>query len=404
MDSPRLPVGGRIAYYRTANGNRTQAAIAGLCGISERYLSLIENGARVPSAAVLSRLAAELGVPVAALLTEHTPPNPSAPLTAEPAVARALMGFSSARPSQPAEPAVLRERVEQAWRIWQTSQARFTKIAAVLPALIEDVEHAVRVHRAGNDPEARRDVLRTAADLYGLLRSYCRRTGRLDLSLMVADRAIRAAEDADDPVRIAAASWNLGHVLLSDPRNDAVEEAADIALDAIDRLNRETKTPQSDAIQGALELVAVVAAARRHQWWNARERLAAKAAPLAKKAGKGNVQYTAFGPTNVGLHALSIEMLAGESAEALRVADEVDIGVLPSRERQFTFTLEVACCYAMRRDDAAVLVHLLALEELSAEDLARSTTAIALIADLRKRARPTYRRQVDSLAERLHIT
>lgn len=404
MDSPRLPIGGRIAYYRTTNGNRTQAAIAGLCGISERYLSLIENGARVPSAAVLSRLAAELGVPVAALLTEHAPPEPQTPLTVEPAVARALMGYGLARSTQPAEPAVLRERVEQAWRIWQTSPTRFTDIAAVLPALIEDVEHAVRVHRAGNDPQVRRDILRTAADLYGLLRSYCRRTGRLDLSLMVADRAIRAAEDADDPVRIAAASWNLGHVLLSDPRDGAVEEAADIALDAIDRLNCETNTPQISAMQGALELVAVVAAARRHQWWKARERLAKKAAPVAKKAGEGNVQHTVFGPTNVDLHALSIELLAGESAEALRVADEVDIAALPSRERQFTFTLEVACCYAMRRDDAAVLVHLLALEELSPEDLSRSPAAITLIADLRKRVRPTYRRQVDSLAERLGIT
>ncbi|PJN00236.1 transcriptional regulator [Streptomyces sp. CB01201] len=404
MDAPRLPIGGRIAYYRTTNGNRTQAAVAGLCGISERYLSLIENGARVPSAAVLSRLAAELGVPVAALLAEQTPPELPAPVTDEPAVARALMGYGPARSGEPVESAVLRERVERAWRIWQTSTTRFTGIAVVLPALIVDVEHAVRVHRDGSDPAARRDALRTSVDLYGLLRSYCRRVGRLDLSLMVADRAVRAAEDADDPVRIAAASWNLGHVLLSDPRDDALEEAADIALNAVSRLDRETRTPRISAIQGALELVAVVAAARHHQWWNARARLAEKAVPLAREAGEGNVQHTVFGPTNVELHALSIEMLAGESAEALRVADEVDTEALPSRERQFTFTLEVARCYAMRRDDAAVLVHLLALEELSPEDLSRSPTAITLIAELRRRVRPTYRRQVDSLAERLHIT
>ncbi|MGW2861981.1 helix-turn-helix domain-containing protein [Streptomyces sp. NPDC001205] len=404
MDSPRLPIGGRIAYYRTKHGSRSQAAIAGLCGISERYLSLIENGKRTPSASVLARLAAELGVPVSALLTEHTPPEPAAPLTVEPAVARALMGYGPARSSQPAEPSALRERVEQAWRIWQSSETRYTDIGAVLPALVEDVEHAVRTHRGGNDPVARREVLRTAADLYGLLRSYCRRTGRLDLSLLVADRAIRAAEDADDPLRIAAASWNLGHVLLSDPREDAVDEAADIALDAIDRLNCETNTPEISAMQGALELVAIVASARRHQWWKARERLAKKAAPLSKQAGEGNVQRTVFGPTNVALHALSIEMLAGEAAEALRVADDVDTSVLPSREREFTFTLEVARCYAMRRDDAAVLVHLLALEELSAEDLCRNPVAVALVVDLRKRVRPTYRRQVDVLAERLGIT
>lgn len=175
-------------------------------------------------------------------------------------------------------------------------------------------------------------------------------------------------------------------------------------MEAIDRLSRETGTPQISAMQGALELVAVVAAARQQKWWKARERLAKKAGPLSKRAGEGNVQRTVFGPTNVALHALSIEMLAGASAEALRVADDIDTGALPSREREFTFTLEVARCCAMRRDDAAVLVHLLALEELSAEDLCRSPTAVALVADLRKRVRPTYRRQVYGLAERLGIT
>lgn len=182
MDSPELPIGERIAYYRSKNGNRTQAAIAGLCGISERYLSLIENGKRTPSAAVLTRLAAELGVPVSALLTEHAPPEPQAPLTVEPAVARALMGYGPARSTPPVAPAELRERVEGAWRTWQTSPTRYTDIAAALPALIEDVEHAVRAHRGGNEAATRREVLRSAADLYGLLRSYCRRTGRLDLS------------------------------------------------------------------------------------------------------------------------------------------------------------------------------------------------------------------------------
>jgi hypothetical protein len=111
--------------------------------------------------------------------------------------------------------------------------------------------------------------------------------------------------------------------------------------------------------------------------------------------------WTVFGPTNVHLHALSIEMLAGGSAEGLRVADQADISQLPSRERQWTFTLEVARCFDLRRDDAAVLVHLLALEELSSEDTARSRTAAELVGGLLRRVRPTYHPQVTGLAERL---
>ncbi|MER6121752.1 helix-turn-helix transcriptional regulator [Streptomyces sp. NPDC001795] len=400
-DSPKLPIGARIRYYRRKHGNRSQAVIAGLCGITERYLSLIETGKRIPSSDLLARLAAELDVPVAALLTDEPPPKNTASLTTAPDIARALMGHGSARTGPAAAPAELRERVEQAWRTWQTSEERFTDVEELLPALIADVEHAVRVSRMGNDPAARRDVLRVAADLYGLLRSYCRRTGRLDLSLMVADRARRAADDADDPIRLAAAHWNLGHCLLS--QKGAAEEAGEVAHLATEQLRDVPDSDEKTAMQGALELVQVVADAQRRKWWRARERLVKQATPLGKRVGDSNIQWTVFGPTNIHLHALSIEMLAGESAEGLRLADEVDISRLPSRERQFTFTLELARCYDLRRDDAAVLVHLLDLEKLSPEDMTRSVLAADMVTGLLHRVRPTYRRQAAGLAERLGL-
>ncbi|MEJ8654691.1 helix-turn-helix transcriptional regulator [Streptomyces sp. MS1.AVA.3] len=401
-DSPALPVGARIWHFRRKHGNRSQAAIAGLCGITERYLSMIETGKRTPSSALLARIAAELGVPISALLTEESPEQGGPPLTTAPDVARALMVYAPSRPSDVVPPAVLRERVEEAWRTWQTSPERYTDIEPVLPALVTDVEHAVRACRVGSDGAARRDVLRTAADLYGLLRSYCRRTGRLDLSLMVADRARRAAEDADDPIRLAAAEWNLGHCLLS--RDGGAEEARDVAGFAVEQLQVLPPSAEKSAMQGALELVRVVADAQRRKWWDARERISQHAVSLGAAVGEANIQWTVFGPTNVHLHALSIEMLAGDSAEGLRLADEVDISLLPSRERQFTFTLELARCYDLRRDDAAVLVHLLDLEKLSYEDMARSSLAADMVTGLLHRVRPTYRRQVAGLAERLHLT
>lgn len=100
---------------------------------------------------------------------------------------------------------------------------------------------------------------------------------------------------------------------------------------------------------------------------------------------------------------MSIEMLAGEASEALRLADQVDTTPLPSRERRFTFGLEVARCYDLRREDAAVYVHLLGLEELAPEDLAHSPQARSLVSDLVKRVRPTYREQVTELAGRLGV-
>ncbi|MEV8400162.1 hypothetical protein [Streptomyces niveus] len=156
-------------------------------------------------------------------------------LMTAPDVAGALLGYGSTRTAgPPVGPVLLRERVEEAWRTWQKSDQRFTEIEEALPVLIADVEHSVRAYRSSSDKSARRDVLRVAADFYGLMRSYCRRSGRLDLSLMVADRARRAAEDADDPIRIAAAHWNLGHCLLS--QDGGAQEAHDVAGVAIGEL------------------------------------------------------------------------------------------------------------------------------------------------------------------------
>ena len=157
------------------------------------------------------------------------------------------------------------------------------------------------------------------------------------------------------------------------------------------------------ALRGALELVAVVAEARTRRAWAARDRLTHRVTPLAEQTGEGNVMWTVFGPTNTELHAVSVEMHDGDAVEGLRLADQVDITLLPSIERQFTFGLEVARCYDLRREDAAALVHLLELEDLAPEDLQRSPLARTLVVSLVQRSRPTYRRQATALAERLHL-
>lgn len=401
MVAPDLPIGDRIRHYRQTQ-HRRQDVIAGLVGITPDYLSQIERGLKIPTLPVLHAIARELGVPTAALLAESADTGASPSDTTAPAITQALMGYGPPRSAPAVRPHLLRERVEQAWRSWQTSPTRFTEAASVLPALIADTEHAVRAHRTDADPGARRETLRVAADLYFLLRSYLRRTGRVDLSLMAADRAVRAAEDADDPLRIAAASWNLGHVLLATQEPEGAEE---VAMRSIEQLRPHIRDGEQGyaAMAGALQLVAVVAAARRRDWWAARDRLAKHARPAAGKAGEGNVMWTVFGPTNVELHQVSIEMEAGEAGEALRAADAVDTTALPSLERSFTFTLEVARCYDLRREDAAVLLHLLELEQLAPEDLARTTMARDLVLGLVRRARVMHARQAEALAGRMGV-
>ncbi|MFD7498118.1 hypothetical protein ACFV8T_38345 [Streptomyces sp. NPDC059832] len=68
---------------------------------------------------------------------------------------------------------------------------------------------------------------------------------------------------------------------------------------------------------------------------------------------------------NTELHAASVEMTVGDAFEGLRLADRADASRLPSLERRFSYGLKVAAGYGLRRDDAAVLVHLLELEDLA---------------------------------------
>ncbi|MFB8777302.1 transcriptional regulator [Streptomyces broussonetiae] len=271
-----------------------------------------------------------------------------------------------------------------------------------MPDLVADTEHAARAARAGNDADERRAVLCAAADLYCLLRSYLRRTGRVDLATLAADRAMRAAEDADDPLRIATAQWNLGHVLLAAGQP---AEAEELALRAAEQVAA-ARMPEAEraAMGGALQLVAVVGAARRRRWWEARDRLTTHAAPAARSVpDTSNIGWTVFGPTNVALHALSIEMEAGETGEALHTADAIDTGGLPSLEREFTFGLEVAACHSQRRDDAAALLALLGLEAIAPEDLTLTPLARHLVLTVIRRARALHARQAEQLAVRIGL-
>jgi hypothetical protein len=119
--------------------------------------------------------------------------------------------------------------------------------------------------------------------------------------------------------------------------------------------------------------------------------------------GKSQAVVTVFGPTNVALHAVSVEMEMGEAGEALRLADDIDISDTQSLERKTTFALEVARCYEQRRDDPGVFLHLINAEASGPEDMRYNTLARDLVHGLLKRARPTYAPQVRALAQRIDL-
>jgi transcriptional regulator with XRE-family HTH domain len=402
MSTPAdIPIGERVRFYRQAR-KKTQAVVAGLAGVTEDYLSQIERGLKTPSAALLHRLARVLGVPTSVLFGEPAAESaaPGHPLSAAIHAALAAGGDGASASTLPDLP-VLRDRVWQAWQSWQTSPQRYSQTGPLLPGLITDVQAATSALRASSDPAARREGFRIAADLYFLLRTFTKRIGRIDLSLLVADRGVRAAQDADDPLLIAAAKWNLGQVLLSTNEPEIAEEVTTRAAAEI----KPNPSGQRDhlALYGALWLVAAIAKTRTRDAWAARETLHDHADPAAASVGEGNSLWTVFGPTNVALHAVSIEMETGEVSEALRLADAIDIASCPSIERRLAFCLDLARCYDQRHDDAGVLLHLLAAEQEASEDMRYNPLARDLVRGLLRRARPSLTPQVRSLASRIDL-
>ncbi|MGW3352641.1 helix-turn-helix domain-containing protein [Nonomuraea rubra] len=400
MGSAEIPIGERIRFYRTAS-KKSQAVVAGLAGISENYLSQIERGLRTPTIDKLHQLARVMDVPIAVLIGEPSFEEDSVLHPVASTLQRVLTTYESL-PRDAVDLDGLRARVDAAWGLWQGSTNRFTEVSALVPDLTREVQAAVRSLHRGPDVQQRRRAYQIATDLYFLLRTFTKRVGRMDLSLMVADRAVASAEAADDPLRIAAAKWNLGQILLS---QGEAEGAEDVALRSIDELKHglPERTTDQAALEGALWLVAAVASGRRRDHWTARERVQGPATDAAREAGEGNVFWTVFGPLNVGLHTVSVEMQAGEVSEALYVADRLDVNQSPSLERRMTFALEIARCYDQRHEDAAVILHLMNAEASGPEDMRYNTLVRDLVRSLMKRARPTLQPQVHAIARRIGL-
>ena len=393
-------IGARVRAARAAS-HQTQVVVAGLSGITTDYLYQIERGKKLPTIPVLTQLAQTLNVPLSKLLGE-----PEAPANDRPSMTDAGMVLYRAltQPIVPYDPpsvAELHGRVRSAWRIWQTSPYRYSKLASQLPVLITDTELAERRYQsAGERPECRQ-VQCCAVDLYCLLRTVAKRIGRVDLSLLVADRAIRAAEAADDPHRVAAAQWNLAHVLLADHE---AEGADAVAMRAAGILTPFVQAGDADAtaLCGALTLLGALASARQGEVWMARERVRA-VVPLAKRTGERNVYWTAFGPTNVAMYAVSVEIEAGETAEALRLAEQVDHDRSPSIERRVAFLIEQAKGYTQRRDYASALVLLHTASREAPEDLAHRPAAHQLLRTVIHRGRHGVAAEAAQLANRVGL-
>jgi transcriptional regulator with XRE-family HTH domain len=376
-------------------------SLATHAGITVRYLEMIEADSKTPSVPVLRKLAKVLGVRTSALLGE--PPSedhegPVNPRLAE--VERALFTYRSVALADPRQVPPLDELGEQISAVeqaWFTSPSKYSDVLRVLPDLIVNSERAV--YEYGRSVQACRQI----SELYRLARPVLKTVGRVDLCGLVSDRAMRYAEETEDPLLIAAATWSLGHAMLSD---DMPAGALDLAMRGSEALEPllPDGTPEYFSLYGGLLLVGAIASLRTGDPWRARELLRGPARKAALRVGEGhNYHLMVFGPTNVGIHMVGVEHEQSEISEALRLADEVDISLIPSLGRKTSHLYQVARCYECRNNDAAVFVHLKMAERICPQDFQHKRDVRGMVSTLVKRVKPSYAPEVREFAGRIGL-
>ncbi|MFB7370332.1 helix-turn-helix domain-containing protein [Streptomyces sp. NPDC056222] len=306
-----LSIGERIAFYRKRRGY-TQEVLAGLVGRSTDWLAKAESGRRKPPRIdMLAELARILRVPLGDLVGQSMLVEDEKRQDDVPAVRDALMSprrlsrllFGPEVDAQLPTPAPAAVRVEQAWNDYQGG--RLGSVIAALPALLQAAQELE--DRAARRDEDRHDCWAVSARTHHLAATTLAKIGESDISWLAAERAMQAADASDDPLVLASAARSGTHALLANGRYEAAMELGDATANWLAPRVAESD-PAALSLLGMIHLRAAVAAAR-HQDRPTATQLLARAEELADDLGSDeNYWQTGFGPTNVLLHRLSIEL------------------------------------------------------------------------------------------------
>jgi transcriptional regulator with XRE-family HTH domain len=395
--------GERIQILRERRG-LTRPVLAGLVGMSPSWLKGIERGTRLPPRLpLLVKLAEALAVGDVAVLagTDMNLGTASVPLTsfariphdAVPAIREAIRDPLLAIEAEPADVAALASRAADAWQLWHQSPEHRTDVGRILPRLVTDARVAARTAQ-GADRRAANAVL---ADVYALVQHEVVWASESELMWTAADRAMIAAQEADDPRALAGAAWTLGMVQRGAGDTDS---ALTLALDAAGLLapSLEAADDGTRAMYGALHLHAATTAARAGREGDAWRHWDTADATAARLPGGYYHPWTMFGTANVKLHAVSISADLTRSAEARTRAEDIDPDEIPSRERRGRLGVEIARSYHQRHDYTAALHWLEQAHGTSADSVRYSPSARQIAADVVDHGGALVSRRARSLA------
>ncbi len=392
----RRAFGARVAELRRQR-DLTQSELAAAIGRTASWVSQVERGVQpVNRLDVLRLLADGLGVPLPVLQPEApgaAGPGVRAADEAAPAAEEAAPAVDEAAPNDldqarlvisghPALDVVLepredfraeqipelRDEVERVWEL--THDDRFAELSKAFGALLPRLERAARSASGGLRPEIYRLLART----YQALAAAFVRQDEADAAWLAADRAIRAAELADDRLGVFVGVFRLVHAFVRLQRLDQAEHAAVTALNTLaPHAEAESTAVEELSVVGSLHLALALVHARAGERSAARDQIDKARTVAARMGVERNDFNLEFGPANVEVQAVSTAVDLGDAGEALDIAKDLDVSGL-SVERQARLLMDLGRAHVQRRQFGDALAQLLRAEEI-APDLVRSHIA-----------------------------
>ena len=361
--------GDRVRFHRERAG-MTREVLAGQIGKSESWVKAVERGRlqQEPRLPILLQLAGVLRVRDLADLTgDQSMPvrmfaGPGHPALSE---VRNAINAVPLIPQGTVQPLHhLRARLDAAWQVRHASPDHRTALGAILPDLIRDTQLAATMYR--DAPRRRAQAL--LAEVYGLTQMFLAYQPAADLLWRVAERALLAAQESEDPLALTCAVWFVGQAHRDAGDFDAARMVNQQGLAAIEP-HVDTSGVDLLAMRGALCFELAFTSARLGEtgeaWLHWEE-----ASRVANRLPVDYYQpWTSFSQVVMGAHAVTVAVELHQGGESARQAAQAFNAPIPSRPRRGRHLIEIARAHDLQRDHESVLKTLELAQEVAPETI-----------------------------------
>lgn len=371
-DQDTKDVGARLREIREYRG-KSLAVIAGLAGISESYLSMLERGVRaLDRRSLIVALANALEVSPSELFDIGASPLPTDP-TMETSIGAIRDAMQDVDMGEPRGQAQSLEQLEvRAHTVMRAAQElRLAEAGAILPDLIRDLHSTIAAGRE----VARLLRLATLVSIKGAQSYLFSVSAPADLSWQAVCAGRAAAQRLDEPASLGVVAFGTANGLIGRGAFDM----ADRALEAMPEVG--------DAeLDGVLALSRCLLAAAQLRPGDVEAPLT-MAGELAERAGERNAFWMSFGPSNVALWRVSVALEQGEHERAAQLCEAVDLSALPAGRRVTAHIARARATSQLPKRRGEAVLALRAAERISPDSVRRAPGVRRLLGELVTRTR-----------------